>query len=160
MLLAELAREHVFHWLSSVAIQSEWLVYASLHAGLWHRMLVTILMSNDATAVILTPVILLAVCKAKVQPLPHLFACALVANPASFVLPISNPANLVVFHGVVCCRSTDGRCLRGRVPALDRGDLRCDEFLFHRDLRAHLECKAKMKSLNAEGKLVLVGNKA
>jgi arsenical pump membrane protein len=33
-----------------------------------------------------------------VQPLPHLFACALIANAASFVLPISNPANLVVFH--------------------------------------------------------------
>jgi len=29
--------------------------------------------------------------------MPHLFACALVANAASFVLPISNPANLVVF---------------------------------------------------------------
>jgi arsenical pump membrane protein len=29
--------------------------------------------------------------------LPYLFACAFVANAASFVLPISNPANLVVF---------------------------------------------------------------
>ena len=27
-----------------------------------------------------------------------LFACAFIANAASFVLPISNPANLVVFH--------------------------------------------------------------
>src|SRR5579885_2856309 len=32
------------------------------------------------------------------DPLPYLFACALIANAASFVLPISNPANLVVFH--------------------------------------------------------------
>jgi arsenical pump membrane protein len=31
------------------------------------------------------------------DPLPYLFACAFVANAASFVLPISNPANLVVF---------------------------------------------------------------
>ena len=46
----------------------------------------------------LTPAILTAVRKAKVQPLPYLFACALIANAASFVLPISNPANLVVFH--------------------------------------------------------------
>ena len=56
-------------------------------------------MSNDATAVVLTPAILSAVRKAKVQPLPNLFACALIANAASFVLTISNPANLVVFHG-------------------------------------------------------------
>src|SRR5690242_16535751 len=55
-------------------------------------------MSNDATAVVLTPAILTAVRKAKVSPLPYVFVCALIANAASFVLPISNPANLVVFH--------------------------------------------------------------
>src|SRR5580704_14027946 len=60
--------------------------------------LVTVFMSNDATAVVLTPAILAAVRKAKVQPLPYLFVCALIANAASFVLPISNPANLVVFR--------------------------------------------------------------
>ncbi|MGD4103993.1 arsenic transporter, partial [Xanthomonas citri pv. citri] len=31
------------------------------------------------------------------KPLPYLFVCAFIANAASFVLPISNPANLVVF---------------------------------------------------------------
>jgi arsenical pump membrane protein len=46
----------------------------------------------------LTPAILAAVRKARVEPLPYLFVCALIANAASFVLPISNPANLVVFH--------------------------------------------------------------
>jgi len=30
--------------------------------------------------------------------MPYLLACAFIANAASFVLPISNPANLVVFH--------------------------------------------------------------
>jgi len=60
---------------------------------------VTTFMSNDATAVVLTPAILHAARKAKVPPLPYLFACALIANAASFVLPISNPANLVVFQG-------------------------------------------------------------
>ncbi len=55
-------------------------------------------MSNDATAVVLTPAILAAIRKARVTPLPYLFACAMIANAASFVLPISNPANLVVFH--------------------------------------------------------------
>src|SRR5258708_12077839 len=36
---------------------------------------------------------------AQVEPLPYLFVCAFIANAASFVLPISNPANLVVFGG-------------------------------------------------------------
>jgi arsenical pump membrane protein len=31
------------------------------------------------------------------QPLPYLFICAFIANAASFVLPISNPANLVIY---------------------------------------------------------------
>jgi arsenical pump membrane protein len=31
------------------------------------------------------------------QPLPYLFICAFIANAASFVLPISNPANLVLY---------------------------------------------------------------
>src|SRR4029077_17244907 len=92
----------VFDWLSSIAIRKSQgsclklfaLVYAIGTA-------VTILMSNDATAVVLTPAILTAVRRARVQPLPYLFVCAFIANAASFVLPISNPANLVVFQGAM-----------------------------------------------------------
>jgi arsenical pump membrane protein len=58
---------------------------------------VTVLLSNDATAVVLTPAVYAATRAAKVEPLPYLFVCAFIANAASFVLPISNPANLVVF---------------------------------------------------------------
>ncbi len=100
MLLSELAREHgVFDWLSSVAMRCTkgslsrlfLLVYAV-------GAVVTIFLSNDATAVILTPAILVAVRKAEIDPLPYLFVCAFIANAASFVLPISNPANLIVFR--------------------------------------------------------------
>lgn len=100
MLLSGLGREYgVFHWVSCKAVRGAHgrssrlflLVYA---AGA----LVTACLSNDATAVVLTPAILAAVRKAKASPLPYLFACAMIANAASFVLPISNPANLVVFH--------------------------------------------------------------
>ncbi len=100
MLLSELASANgVFDWLSAVAVRQArgscvrlfTLVYAI-------GVLVTVFMSNDATAVVLTPALLTAVRKSKVEPLPYLFACALIANAASFVLPISNPANLVVFH--------------------------------------------------------------
>jgi arsenical pump membrane protein len=47
--------------------------------------------------VVLTPAVYAATRAAKVEPLPYLFICAFIANAASFVLPISNPANLVVF---------------------------------------------------------------
>jgi arsenical pump membrane protein len=54
-------------------------------------------MSNDATAVVLTPAVFAATAKARVEPMPYLFICALIANAASFVLPLSNPANLVLY---------------------------------------------------------------
>src|SRR6202789_34591 len=100
MLLSELAREQgVFDWVSSVAVRGAkgscsrlfFLVYTV-------GTIVTIFMSHDATAVVLTPAILAVIRKVKTSPLPYLFICAFVANAASFVLPISNPANLVVFH--------------------------------------------------------------
>jgi arsenical pump membrane protein len=59
--------------------------------------LVTMLLSNDATAVVLTPAVYAVARAAQAEPLPYLFICAFIANAASFTLPISNPANLVVF---------------------------------------------------------------
>jgi arsenical pump membrane protein len=101
MLLAELARQHgVFDWLAALAMQnargSQFRLFALVY-GI--GIVVTALLSNDATAVLLTPAVLAVVRRAKTSPLPYLFACAFVANAASFVLPISNPANLVVFNG-------------------------------------------------------------
>jgi arsenical pump membrane protein len=46
---------------------------------------------------VLTPAVYAVMKRAKGDPLPYLFACAFIANAASFVLPISNPANLVLF---------------------------------------------------------------
>jgi arsenical pump membrane protein len=48
---------------------------------------------------VLTPAVYAATRAAGAAPLPYLFACAFIANAASFALPISNPANLVVFAG-------------------------------------------------------------
>ncbi|HVT99887.1 MAG TPA: SLC13 family permease, partial [Acidobacteriaceae bacterium] len=99
MLLAELAREEgVFDWVADIAVH-----HARGSAGrlfLWVYgvgVVVTALLSNDATAVVLTPAVLAVVRKAKVEPRPYLLACALIANAASFLLPIANPANLVVY---------------------------------------------------------------
>jgi arsenical pump membrane protein len=61
--------------------------------------LVTALLSNDTTALVLTPAVFAALEASGVDPLPYLYACAFVANAASFVLPFSNPANLVMYGG-------------------------------------------------------------
>lgn len=100
MLLSELARYYgVFDWVSSVAVEHARGSCARLFTLIYAvGAVVTIFMSNDATAVVLTPAVLGAVRRSKAEPLPHLFACAMIANAASFVLPISNPANLVVYR--------------------------------------------------------------
>jgi arsenical pump membrane protein len=100
MLMSELWREHgLFDWVSGHAVNRS--QGSALRLFTWVYLLgvaVTVFMSNDATAVVLTPAILPALRKAKVDPFPCLFACVFIANAASFVLPISNPANLVVFN--------------------------------------------------------------
>jgi arsenical pump membrane protein len=103
MLLSELAKDYgVFAWMAHYAVRSanrsSMRLFTSIFAV---GVVVTIFMSNDATAVVLTPAVLSAVKRAKAPPLPYLLSCAFVANTASFVLPISNPANLVVFSSTM-----------------------------------------------------------
>lgn len=99
MIMSELARrEGVFDWIAAHAVRASkgsrsrlfFLIYSV-------GTVVTVFLSNDATAVVLTPAVLAAVKAAEAEPLPYLLICAFIANAASFVLPISNPANLVVY---------------------------------------------------------------
>jgi len=158
MLLCELAREHgVFDWLSAIAVRKAngscvrlfTLVYAV-------GTLVTVFLSNDATAVVLTPAILTAVRKARVQPLPYLFVCAFIANAASFLLPISNPANLVVFHdampplgrwlvafGIPCLLSIGSTYVVLR-------------WVYRKELCDSIDHTVEARTLDGNGKLVLV----
>jgi arsenical pump membrane protein len=99
MLIAELARrEGLFDFLAAYAVEhargSPQRLFLLIYAV---GILVTVLLSNDATAIVLTPAVYAATRAAGAAPLPYLFACAFIANAASFTLPISNPANLVVF---------------------------------------------------------------
>ncbi len=100
MLLSELARqEGLFDWLAARA--------AVLAKGSASRLfslvfgvgtVVTVFLSNDATAVVLTPAVAAAArAAAAKEPLPYLLICAFIAQAARFVLPISNPANLVIY---------------------------------------------------------------
>ena len=101
MLLSEVARaEGLFDWVAATAAVHSKGSTARLFALVYVTGIVTTtFLSNDATAVVLTPAVYAAAKKAKADPLPLLFACALIANAASFVLPISNPANLVLYGG-------------------------------------------------------------
>ncbi|WP_244130237.1 MULTISPECIES: arsenic transporter [Burkholderia] len=99
MLLSEVARrEGLFDWVATHVV--------NLAQGSPRRLfalvylvgtVTTIFLSNDATAVVLTPAVFAAARRAKADPMPLLYICAFVANAASFVLPISNPANLVLY---------------------------------------------------------------
>jgi len=99
MLLSETARrEGLFDWVATFAVNSAKGSPRRLFLVVYGvGTVVTVFLSNDATAVVLTPAVFAATKKAKIEPLPFLFVCALIANAASFVLPISNPANLVLY---------------------------------------------------------------
>ena len=99
MLLSELARaEGLFDWIAAHAVRAARGAPRRLFALIYLvGILVTALLSNDATAVVLTPAVYAAARHARAEPLPYLLICAFVANAASFLLPIANPANLVVY---------------------------------------------------------------
>lgn len=99
MLLSEVARrEGLFDTVAALAVnmadRSPQRLFLLIYSV---GVVVTALLSNDAAAVVLTPAVFAAAKKARVGALPFLFICAFIANAASFVLPISNPANLVLY---------------------------------------------------------------
>ncbi|WP_037922651.1 SLC13 family permease [Streptomyces violaceorubidus] len=58
---------------------------------------VTAVLSLDATAVLLTPVVLATASRAGARARPHVYATAHLANSASLLLPVSNLTNLLAF---------------------------------------------------------------
>ena len=100
MLLTETAREEeLFDWLAAHATKMAKGSATKLFLLIYLvGIVVTAFLSNDAAAVVLTPAVAAAVKTACAKkPLPFLFICAFIANAASFLLPISNPANLVIY---------------------------------------------------------------
>ncbi|MDF3983608.1 arsenic transporter [Luteibacter sp. PPL201] len=101
MLLSELGRrEGLFDWIAAIAVNHAHGSPKRLFILVYLIGIVTTtFLSNDATAVVMTPAVFAVARKADAKPLPLLFICAFIANAASFVLPISNPANLVMYDG-------------------------------------------------------------
>lgn len=59
---------------------------------------VTALLGLDATAVLLTPIVLVTAQRLRADPRPHAYAAGHLANSASLLLPIANLTNLLAFH--------------------------------------------------------------
>jgi arsenical pump membrane protein len=99
MLLSETARrEGLFDRVAALAVNRARSSPQRLFTLIYGvGVVVTAFLSNDAAAVVLTPAVYAAAKKAKVETLPYLFICAFIANAASFLLPISNPANIVLY---------------------------------------------------------------
>ena len=159
MLLAEVARrEGLFDWLAGHATQAAKGSPARLFGLIYVvGIIVTAFLSNDATAVVLTPAVYAAAKAAKAKPLPYLVACALIANAASFVLPISNPANLVLY----------GNHMPPLWPWLKQFALPSVlsiaatyavlRFLFRNDLRGKIENKVAVSDLSDGGRYAAYG---
>jgi arsenical pump membrane protein len=90
----------IFDWIAMLAVRvagtSRLRLFALVYAA---GIITTAFLSNDATIVALTPAVISVLRRYDAPPLAYVIACALVANAASFVLPISNPSNLLVFAG-------------------------------------------------------------
>ena len=59
--------------------------------------LVTTVISNDATALIITPIVYSFVTALGLNPVPFLLICTFIADTASLSLPVSNLTNLLVY---------------------------------------------------------------
>ncbi len=126
MALAEFARvEGVFAWTARLAVRAAGgsrarlllLVYA---AGI----ATTALLSNDATIVVLTPAVLAALACTDASPDAYVFACALVANAASFAVADRQPVELVVLRRRDAAAGRLARIVRFGVDRIDRCDVR------------------------------------
>jgi arsenical pump membrane protein len=159
MMLAELARrEGFFDWVAVVAVEmaggSAKRLFTIVYAV---GAVVTIFLSNDATAVVLTPAVLAALKKARARPISYLLICAFIANAASFVLPISNPANLVVYGSkmpalAVWFRSFGLPSLVSILVTFVVLKLSC-----RKDLEGTIESRVEPVLLSAGGKLAAYG---
>ncbi len=159
MILAELAREGgVFEWVADVAAHHAGNSSARLFVLIYLvGIVVTALLSNDATAVVLTPAVLAVVRKARIEPKPYLLACAFIANAASFIFPISNPANLVVFDRHMPPLGVWLRIFVLPAAASILITFVCLRWFLRRELRDPMRGEITGESLSAEGKLALAG---
>ena len=87
-----------FDWAASVAVRAGGGRAARLFVLVFVvGCLTTAVLSLDATAIVLTPIVYGAVSRLGLKPLPFMFACVYAANTASLFLPVSNLTNLLAY---------------------------------------------------------------
>jgi arsenical pump membrane protein len=159
MILSELAREKgVFDWIAGLAARhahgSPRRLFLLIYLA---GTVVTAFLSNDATAVVLTPAVLTIVRRLRVEPAPHLLVCAFIANAASFLLPISNPANLVVFGRQMPALGPWLAIFFAPSVASIVVTLACLYFLTRGELRGEIAQAPRDERLSLDGRLALGG---
>ncbi len=138
--LAEVAG--LFDWL---AVQAARLANNSPSRLLLHVFLlgslISMVLSNDATALVLTPIVYSLVTRLRLSVLPYLFACTFIADTASFLLPVSNPINIIVLSKFPFDLWTFLRLLF--LPGLLVISINIGVFflLYHRQLRGQFDMK-------------------
>ena len=100
---------------------------------------VTAFLTNDATALVLTPVVHIIVTRLRLPPAPFVFACTFVADAASFLLPVSNPVNLILLGGAGTALGPFLRFLLLPSLVVLAWNAALFLFLFRRSLRGTLE---------------------
>ena len=159
MVLAELARdEGVFDWIADLAMRHAGGSPAKLFLLIYLTgTVVTALLSNDATAVVLTPAVLATVRRAQVPPKPYLFTCAFIANAASFLLPISNPANIVIYGRQLPPLGVWVRIFLAPSLVAIVATYFLLHFLSRRDLQRRYQVQSIPVELSSRGRLAIAG---
>ena len=159
MVLAELARdEGVFDWIADVAMRHAGGSSARLFLLIYLTgTVVTALLSNDATAVVLTPAVLATVRRAQLSPKPYLFICAFIANAASFLLPISNPANIVIYGRQLPPLGVWVRIFLAPSLVAIVATYFLLRFLSRRDLQRRYQVQSIPVELSSRGRLAIAG---
>ena len=96
LLSALLEASGFFDWAAVLAARSARSGAALLRNVLLLGALITIVLSLDTTAVILTPLVVAAVQRLQIPARPHVLVCVFVSNVASLLLPVSNLTNLLL----------------------------------------------------------------
>ncbi len=86
-----------FDWIAAHAVRASGGSTRRLFVNVFAiGVLISTFLSNDATALVLTPIVFTLVTKLGLEPLPFMFACTFVADTASLTLPVSNPVNILM----------------------------------------------------------------
>ena len=96
LLSALLESSGFFDWAAILAARSARSGAALLRNVLLLGALITLVLSLDTTAVILTPLVVVAVQRLGLPARGYVLACAFVSSVASLLLPVSNLTNLLV----------------------------------------------------------------